>query len=100
MDPRAARIQMIGTRIYGEAGWQSRLARALDMTPQHISAVAAGARRVTPQLEERLARALYNEIAPELEAIAAEIRADALVIARELDLELAPAMTSDLEGGS
>ncbi|MFJ5487351.1 hypothetical protein ACIKTA_06885 [Hansschlegelia beijingensis] len=62
MDPKAARIRAIGIALYGETGWQSRLAKALDLSRTHMSQMMSGHRRVTREAEDRIAGLLRNEI--------------------------------------
>jgi hypothetical protein len=90
VDPKAARIEVIGTLAYGEAGWKPRLAKALGLTRQHIGAMMTGDRRVTPDVEERLLRALVDDIIPTMEASANALRNRAYTLALELDIKIEP----------
>ncbi len=83
MDDKLTRLISIGKTIHGEAGWQSRLAVDLNLSRQHMSSLMTGARRVTPDIEERLERALTEEIIPRLEKSIAALRAHADDIAED-----------------
>lgn len=98
MDPKAARIQAIGVALYGEVGWQARLARALDLSVSYMSSMMSGARRVTPDVEELLARRLNDEIIPHMIATQAQLRMHVSDMDAELGLDLElPAMTLSQE---
>ncbi|MGA0530761.1 hypothetical protein [Hansschlegelia sp. KR7-227] len=90
IDPKAARIRQIGILLYGKVGWQARLARALDLSVSYMSSMMSGARRVTPDVEELLARRLHEIIIPRLEETEAQLRLHVSDMSAELGLDLEP----------
>lgn len=95
MDPRAARIQAIGILLYGETGWQSRLARAVGWSTSHMGAVLSGERRASDVAMEQVTRRLSDEIIPRLMATEAELRVHVSEMAAELGMDLDRSMTME-----
>jgi transcriptional regulator with XRE-family HTH domain len=52
------RFREIGQLIVGpDPGWQSRLARALNVAPAHVSNIMSGNRTVTPDMRSTISKA-------------------------------------------
>lgn len=61
LSSRAARIVSAGKLLYGDARWQSPLARLTGLSPALLQKIADGSRAVTDDVDRKVAEALLKE---------------------------------------
>ncbi|MFC3692193.1 helix-turn-helix domain-containing protein [Chenggangzhangella methanolivorans] len=95
-DPRVARLERAGA-ILGKT-WQSRLAAAAGISPALMSSIVSGERRMTEEVEAKIAVALHVGVTPGLRRAADAL--DAIATEMEADLSLSPALELTADGPS
>lgn len=95
-DPRVARLERAGA-ILGKT-WQSRLSAAAGISPALMSSVVTGERRLTDEVEAKIAAALRHGVTPGLRSAADAL--DAIAAEMEADLSLSPALELTADGPS